>query len=322
MAPSEDGIEHVKLAAGKGITGSPTSRHSDWDIVPDPSSDGGFRLVESSFGDINPAEVPQQGSSSSIIYGNGDTDQENRGNNDGESSKIAGIGMTSGAAVTLGVSSGYGLWWPSSSVLGSGMSSHGVVSTGVSVPSSPQRPSANILGSGMSSPGVVSTGVSVPNSPQRPSANVLGSGMSSPGVVGTGVYIGSGYQIPSASILGEGVGSGDKLPSKGNQLLLHTGQKISQSGQQQFHSVHVSVKNGSSGIPSPSSKTGWRVSAPGQLQAQFLPAAHWHGSPVPVGLSQKSPSVATGVLPAASQHQLSLSPGSLVHTEASSISTL
>lgn len=296
MASGDDGIEHIKLTAGQVIPGSPVSRNSDWNIVPDPSSDGGFRLVESSFGDINPAQIPQQGSSSSIIYGNGGIYQENRGNNPGESSKIPGIEMTSGAADTSGVSSALGLPWPAS----------------------------NVLGSGMSSAGVVSTGVSVPNSSQRPSANVLGSGMSSAAVVGTGVYIGSGYQRPSVSILGEGVGSGgggDKLSNKGNQPTLHSDQKVSQNGQQQSHSI--SVESGSVGtLSSPSSRTGWKVSTPVQLQSQFLPAAHWHGSSVPVGLSQKLPSVATGGVPAGSQYLPFPYPRSPVHTEVSSVSAL
>jgi hypothetical protein len=141
--------------------------------------------------------------------------------------------------------------------------------------------------------------------------------MSSAAVVGTGIYIGSGYQRPSVSILGEGVGSGggDKVSSKDSD------QKISQNGQLQSHSI--SVENSSVGTPSSSpSKTGCKVSAPVQLQSQFLPAAHWHGSSVPVVLSQKSPSVATGVMPAGSQYQSSPFPGSPAHTEVSSVSAL
>jgi hypothetical protein len=315
MASGDDRIEHVKLTAGQVIPDTPVSKHSDWNIVPDPSSDGGLKLVESSFGDINPAEIPQQGSGSGIIYGNGDIYQENKGNNHGELSKILGVGMTSGTADTSGVSLAVGLQWPSRNVLGGGMSS-----AGVSVPNSPQRPSPNVLGSGMSS-----VGVSVPNSPQkRPSPNVLGSGMSSAVVVGTSGYIGSGYWRPAASILGLGVGSSgggsDKFSNKGNQPMLHRSQKISQSGQQQSHSVFV--ESSSSRNPSlSSSKTGWRVSAPKQLQSQFLPAAHWHVSSVPVDISQKLPLVATGVVPATIHYLSPPSPGSQVHAEASSVST-
>lgn len=250
MASGDDGIEHIKSTAGQVIPGSPVSRRSDWNIVPDPSSDGGFRLVESSFGDINPAQIPQQGSSSNIIYGNGGIYQENKGNNSGESSKVAGTEVTSGAADISGVSSALGLQWPAS----------------------------NVLGSGMSSAGVVSTGLSVPNSSQRPSANVLGSGMSSAVIVGTGVHIGSGGD--------------NKLSNKGNEPTLRSDHEVSQNGQQQSHSI--SVESGNVGTPSSlSSKTGWKVSAPVQLQSQFLPAAHWH-----VGLSQKLPAA----IPADSQY--------------------
>jgi hypothetical protein len=284
MASGDDGIEHVKLTAGQVIPDNPVSRHSDWNIVPDPSSDGGLKLVESSFGDINPTEIPQQGSGSGTIYGNGDIYQENKGNNHGELSKILGVGMTSGTADTSGVSLALGLQWPSRNVLGSGM---------------------------------LSAGVSVASSPQRPSPNVLGSGMSSAAVVDTSVYIGSGFWRPAASILGLGVG--DKFSNKGNQPMLHRSQKISQSGQQQSHSVFV--ESGSSRNPSlSSSKTGWRVSAPKQLQSQFLPAAHWHVSSVPVDISQKLPLVATGVVPATIHYLSPPSPGSQVHAEASSVS--
>jgi hypothetical protein len=291
MSSGDDGIEHVKLTAGQVIPGNHASRRSDWNIVPDPSSDGGFRLVESSFGDINPTEIPQQGSSSSTVYENGDTYQENKGNNHEGSSKILGIGMTGSAADISGVVSALDSHWPSNSGLGSGMSSAGIISTGVSVPS-------------------------IPN---RPSANVLGNGMSSAAVLGSSVYIGSGYQRPTASVLGEGVGSGSSvtLSSNGNQPMLHRGQKGSRSGQQQSHSVSVE----SSTSRTPSTKTDRRVSAHKQLQPQFPPAAHWHVSNVPVGHSQKLASVATGVAPTASRYLSPHSPRSQVRAEASSLST-
>jgi hypothetical protein len=291
MASGDDGIEHVKLTAGKVIPGNPVSRHSDWNIVPDPSSEGGFRLMES-FRDINPAEIPQQGSGSSIVSGNGDIYEENKGNSHGELSKILGIGMTSGAADTAGVSLSLGLQWPS----------------------------GNVLGSEMLSAGIVSTGVSVPSSPQGPSANVLGSGMQSGAVVGIGVNIGSGNRRPAAINLGLGVGGGGgKLSSKGNQPMLHSGQKISQSSQQQPHSAFI--ESSTSRNPSSYSETRWRISAPKQLQSQFLPAAHWHVSSVPVVLSQKLPLVATGVAPATIHYLSPPFPGSQVHAEASSVST-
>jgi hypothetical protein len=250
MSSGDDGIEHVKQGPGQVIISNPTGARDDWDIVPDPSSDGGFRLVELSSGNINPAKLPQQGSSSSILYGNGNAYQGNRGNNNRSSPNILGTGMTSGAVVTSGVSSAAGS--------------------------------------------------------ELPSKNILSSGMSSAAVVSTGVSVGSGYQIPSVSVLGKGVSSdiGGNSSTEGNQPLPHTGWDLSPGSQS--HSAHVPQKE----------KIGWGVSAPEQSQSQFLPAAHWHVSSVDVGPSQKLPSVAAGVMPAAGQYQSSLFVGTTVDTAA------
>ncbi|XP_021942881.1 uncharacterized protein LOC110841538 isoform X2 [Zootermopsis nevadensis] len=153
MFSSDDGIEHMKLTPGQLITSEPTRQHSNWDIVPDPSSDGGFRLVESSSGNINPAHITQQGSSSSLVYENGNAYEENvKGNNHEESSDIPGAGVTSGA-VTSGVALAHGLQWPSKNVVGSGMLSAAVVGTGLLVGSEYHRPSASVLGKGVNSGG-------------------------------------------------------------------------------------------------------------------------------------------------------------------------
>jgi hypothetical protein len=151
MSSGDAGIEHVKQSPEQMILSNPTRGHDDWDIVPDPSSDGGFRLVESSSGNINPAELSQQGSSSSTLYGNGNTYQENKGKNNGRSPNILGTGMASGATITSGVSSGAVSEFPSKNVLSSGMSSAAVVGTGVSIGSGYQRPSVAVLGQGLGS---------------------------------------------------------------------------------------------------------------------------------------------------------------------------
>jgi len=244
MSSGDDGIEHVKQTPGQIIANNPTRGHSEWDIVPDPSSDGGFRLVESSSGNIDPAELPQQGSSSSILYGNANSYQGNGGTNN-RTPNILGTGMTSGATITSGVSSAAGS--------------------------------------------------------ELPSKNILSSGMSSGAVVSTGVSIGSRYQRPSVSVLGEGVSHGvsDDSSTKGNRPLPHTDWDISASSQS--HTLHAPEKDSSSGAPS-SSETGWGVSPLEQSQSQFLPAAHWHVSSIGIGPSQKLPSVAAGVIPAASQY--------------------
>lgn len=257
MSSGDDGIEHVKQTPGQ-IVNSPTRGHVDWDIVPDPSSDGGFRLVESSSGNIDPAELPQQGSSSSILYGNGSSYQGNGGTNNGRSPNILGTGIASGAIITSGVSSAAGS--------------------------------------------------------ELPSKNVLSSGMSSAAVVSTGVSIGSGYQRPSVSVLGEGVshGVGDDSSTKGNQPLPHTDWYISPSSQS--HTIHAPENDSSSGALS-SSKIGRGVSPLEQSQSQFLPAAHWHVSSIGISPSQKLPSVAAGVIPAAVQYQ-SQSVGSTLNTAA------
>lgn len=258
MSSGDDGIEHVKQTPGQITVNSPTSGRGEWDIVPDPSSEGGFRLVESSSGNIDPAELPQQGSSSSILYGNGNSYQGNGGTNNGRSPNILGTGMASGATITSGVSSA--------------------------------------AGSGL------------------PSKNFLSSGMSSAAVVSTGVSIGSSYQRPSLSVLGEGVshGVGGDLSTKGNRTLPHRDLDISPSSQS--HTVYAPEKDSSSGAPS-SSKIGWGVSPLEQSQSQFLPAAHWHVSSIGIGPSQKLPSVAAGVIPAAGQNQLQ-SAGSTLDTAA------
>lgn len=144
-------IEHVKLTSEQLTTGIPTRGPSDWDIVPDPSSEGGFRLIESSSGNIDPAQIPQQGSSSSIVYGNGNSYQENKVNNHGGSPNILGTGMTSGAAVNSSMSLVHGSQRPSKNVLGSGMLSASVVGTGVAIGNGYQRPSLSVLGEGVGS---------------------------------------------------------------------------------------------------------------------------------------------------------------------------
>jgi hypothetical protein len=148
MSSGDDGIEHVKQTPGQIIVNSPTRGHGEWNIVPDPSSDGGFRLVESSSGNIDLAELPQQGSNSSVLYGNGSSYQGNGGTNNGRSPNVLGAGMASGATITLGVSSAADSKLPSKNVLSSGMSSAAVVSTGVST--GYQRPLVSVLGEGVS----------------------------------------------------------------------------------------------------------------------------------------------------------------------------
>jgi len=150
MSSGDDGIEHVKQTPGQIIVNSPTRGHAEWDIVPDPSSDSGFRLVESSSGNIDAAGLPQQGSSSSILYGNGNSYQGNGGTNNGRTPNILGTGMTSGATITSGVSSAADSESPSTNVLSSGMFSAAVVSTGVSIGSGYRRPSLSVLGAGIS----------------------------------------------------------------------------------------------------------------------------------------------------------------------------
>jgi hypothetical protein len=114
-------------------------------------NNGGFRLVESSSGNINPAQIAQQGSSSSLMYENGNTYEENvKGNNREGSSDVLGTGMTSGA-VTSGVALAHGSQWPSKNVLDSGMLSAAVVGTGVFVGSEYKRPSVSVLREGVSS---------------------------------------------------------------------------------------------------------------------------------------------------------------------------
>jgi hypothetical protein len=132
------------------LVNSPSIGHGEWDIVPDPSSDGGFRLVESLSGNMDPAELPHQGSSSSILYGNGNSSQGNGGTNNRRSPNILGTGMASGATITLGVSSAAGSELPSKNILSSGMTSAAVVGTGVSTGSRYQRPSVSVLGEGVS----------------------------------------------------------------------------------------------------------------------------------------------------------------------------
>jgi hypothetical protein len=150
MSSNDDGIEHVKLTPGQLITSNLARRQSDWDIVPDPSSDGGFILVESSSGNVDPAQIPQQGSSSSVVYENVNTYEANvKGNNREGLSDILGTGMTSGA-VTLGVALAHGSQRPSKNVLNSGMSSAAVVGTGISIGNEYQRPSVGVLGEGVS----------------------------------------------------------------------------------------------------------------------------------------------------------------------------
>ena len=258
MSSGDDGIEHVKQTPGQVIVNSPTRGHGEWDIVPDPSSDGGFRLVESSSGNTDPVGLPQQGSSSSILYGNGNSYQGNRGTNNRRTPNILGTGMASGATIASGVSSAAGS--------------------------------------------------------ELPSKNVLSSGMSSAAVVSTGVSVGSGYQRPSVSVLGEGVNHGvsDDSSTKGNRPLPHPDWDISPSSQS--HTVYAPEKDSSSGAPS-STKTGWGVSPLEQSQSQFLPAAHWHVSSIGIGPSQKLPSVAAGVIPAAGQYR-SQSVGSTLNTAA------
>jgi len=258
MSSGDDGIEHVKQTPGQVVVNSPTRGHGEWDIVPDPSSDGGFRLVESSSGNTDPVGLPQQGSSSSILYGNGNSYQGNRGTNNRRTPNILGTGMASGATIASGVSSAAGS--------------------------------------------------------ELPSKNVLSSGMSSAAVVSTGVSVGSGYQRPSVSVLGEGVNHGvsDDSSTKGNRPLPHPDWDISPSSQS--HTVYAPEKDSSSGAPS-STKTGWGVSPLEQSQSQFLPAAHWHVSSIGIGPSQKLPSVAAGVIPAAGQYR-SQSVGSTLNTAA------
>lgn len=258
MSSGDDGIEHVKQTAGQTIVNSPTRGHGEWDIVPDPSSDDGFRLVESSSGNLDTAEPPQQGSSSSILHGNANSYQGNGETNNRRTPNILGTGMTSGATITSGISSAAGS--------------------------------------------------------ELPSKNVLSSGMSSAAVVSTGVSIGSRYQRPSVSVLGEGVSHGvsDDSSTKGNRPLPQTDWDISPSGQS--HTLHAPENDSGSGTPS-SSKIGWGVSPLKQSQSQFLPAAHWHVSSIGIDPSQKLPSVAAGVNPAASQYW-SQSVGSTLNTAA------
>lgn len=258
MSSGDDGIEHVKQTPGQIIVNIPTREHSEWDIMPDPSSDGGFRLVESSSGNIDPAELHQQGSSSSILYGNANSNQDNGGTNNRRTPNILGTGMTSGATITSGVSSAAGS--------------------------------------------------------ELTSKNVLSSGMSSAAVVSTGVSIGSRYQRPSVSVLAEGVshGVGDDSSTKGNRPLPHTDWDISPSSQS--HTLHAPENDSSSGAPS-LSEIGRGVSPLKQSQSQFLLAAHWHVSSIGIGPSQKLPSVAAGVIPAASQFW-SQSVGSTLNTAA------
>jgi hypothetical protein len=153
MSSSDDGIEHVKLTPGQQVTSNPTRQHSNWDIVPDQSSDSGFRLVESSSGNVNPAQIPQQGSSSSLVYENENTSEKSvKGNNHEGLLDILGTGMTNGA-VTSSAALVRGSQWPSKNVLGSGMLSAAVVGAGVFVGSEYQRPSVSVLGEGVSSGG-------------------------------------------------------------------------------------------------------------------------------------------------------------------------
>ncbi|XP_069680100.1 uncharacterized protein teq isoform X2 [Periplaneta americana] len=146
MSP-EDRIQHLKPESGQIVTNSPTTEDDDeWDIVSDPNSEGGFKLVKKS-GQSQPSTTQRVVDSDAIIF---------------PDDPVFNVSQE-----------------PSTNVLGYGMGSGSIISTGVSVANTPQRPSSVVLGTGISGASIVGKGVSVGNRSQRFSSNVLSKGLQS-----------------------------------------------------------------------------------------------------------------------------------------------
>ena len=147
---------------------TPKARNTYWEIIPDPYSEGGFRLIKKP----PPGSVTTSGETSNVL------NTENGKPNSG-SPYLLGKGISSGQNPSR----------PAAGVLGQGMESGSGVFQ--------QRPSADILGSGISSGSAVGSGVSVAAHQWYPSASKLGSSVSSGALVGTGVVPGSSVKTPS-----------------------------------------------------------------------------------------------------------------------------
>ncbi|KAJ9578455.1 hypothetical protein L9F63_005325, partial [Diploptera punctata] len=178
-------IEKDKPTPRENVNINPRNYKSNWEIIPDPYSEGGFRLVKKP---PVPGIVSTNHDSSNILF------PENG------SSDILGIGLSSADDSNQ----------PDASVLGQGVASASAVG-----------PSVDKLSSGMSSGSSVGSGFTFPTDQLKPSAEKLGSYMSSGAVLGKGVSPGNSIKTPPHNVLASGVNSGRNDDTPPHAMFVH-----------------------------------------------------------------------------------------------------
>ncbi|PSN37221.1 hypothetical protein C0J52_12660 [Blattella germanica] len=192
-------IQHVQPNSEEIPHFSSNQKESNWEIVPDEESEGGFKVVEQS--SLKSQESNSSKDPDAITFIDEEVGNENRFSNQGNHWS-ANLQLSSNNTNVI-------TQIPPASALRKGIESASVVGTGVSAANAQQGQSSNILGRGVSSGSFIGTGVSALDRPQRPSSDKLGHQVSSASVVGTGVSVGNGRETPPSSVLMSGMNSGD-----------------------------------------------------------------------------------------------------------------